>query len=295
MNTDLRVRNHQIPRCLLKHWSTKKENKKGIYYFDFEKQEIIFSPGEAASFAIVNFLYVPKLPNSQRDDSLEVDFSKGESDLARLIDATIKSRQDKISIDTAQKVIRTCIALAYRSGYYSARAALSLTKGNETDSKLHLDVIEITRKTISRRQKELENWSYCIIKNLDNDLFINETPFIDNPMQKNGQNIVFMPLHPRILMVGVPSLDGKFHIRWDDAKNGNVNVNEYNKWAVETARCFLVSKTESQLHCMKDQLSRNKILERMGKDKVFSSGRLNIYLSIKRFKPFLMSTTRLIS
>lgn len=265
---EIREDNHQVPKGLLKWWCNKEGNKFGINAFKILEQKKIHAQGKKASFAVQKFLYVPENENCQRDDSLEVEFSKGESDLTRFIDATVRGNHNNIADATAQNVIRTCIALAYRSVYYSSRAAMLGMGSDKEVREIHRNVIRQTKETINYRRKSLENWQYKVITNLGEDLLINDTPFVDLPMQKEPKNFVSMALHPRILLCGIPSPENKFNIAWVDAKNSAIGVSDYNQWSIDTARSFVVAKTVAQLDKVIPNLSKEKVSERMGRDRV---------------------------
>lgn len=293
MSSEVRARNHQVPKGILKRWCANQGEKSGIYFYNIIEQTKGFAPGRAASFAIADYLYVPELEDLCRDDGLEVAFSKGESDLARLIDGTIDESKRNLSPDVCKNAIRACVALGYRSSYYSSRAAMLNAGVEKTVRQCHREVIEITRRTIFDRQRVLENWSYCIISNLDDDLLISERPFIDLPTQKFPSDRVFMALHPRILLCGCPSSDGKFSIRWMDSKETDVRTDIYNGYILETARCFVVSNNERQLDSVIPHLSEDKVIERAGRDTILIGRRRREKFDGKWLKFFLIGTTSL--
>lgn len=291
MNDDIRENNHQVTGSILRNWLDYEGQIVGINFYDISDQKKKFSKGKDTRFAIIPYLYVP-MTDSGRDDIFERDLSKDEDHLGRLIKSTQDGRENLIRQDTAQKAIRACVSLGCRSGYYSLVSALALSQSGIEKEKLHYEVVEITKRTIDNMWSRFQNWKFVIIKNLNSDLLLNEQPFRDQTSQANPTDFVSMALTPRMLLIGKPSSSGKFELVWADNDQAKINVDEYNRYTIATARLFVLAKTEAQLDKIIPSLEKCRLEERISRDKIVANFKLRSNKKIySYYKQLYLSST----
>jgi hypothetical protein len=269
MTKELKVRNHQVTKCLINKWSSSHDGKHGTFFYDITKQKKGFSQGNESSFAIEPYLYVPIQGDGVRNDDLENEFSVDEAALGHLIKSAMSSGHEIRKINIARKAIRSCISMGYRSSYYTAMTAMMLHEHGVPQGRVHLDTINIMKRSIYNRYEKFKNWRFIVIKNIDGDLLINEQPFRDWTTHRNPYDLVTMPLTPRSLLIGGPSPNGNFSLEWTGVAHDKINVNNHNNFIIETARHFVAARTEKQLDDAIPMLNESAVKQRMITDRIF--------------------------
>lgn len=263
--------NHQVTRALLEYWQTTRKNSSVIWSFDVTKQEKKFFQGSKASFAIVEYLYVPLQEDGSRNDDLENEFAGDEGSLGHLLKAANGRSTRKPSYRTLKKGIRSCVSLGFRSSYYAYRAMSLLAQHGVDSGNLHRMAIETMRKTLQAKYEQFANWRFVIITGLKEDLLINEQLFRDWTVHRNPHNFITMALGPRAMLVGTPSPDNRFAVAWGNANQAPVNVANHNQFTIDTARHFIVAASEVQLDAVIPLLTSELVTERMSSDRVVTA------------------------
>ena len=260
--------NHQVTRSLLAFWKTDRNGKPVIWSFDALKQEKRFSQGEAASFAIVEYLYAPLQENGDRDDDLENEFAFDEDSLARLLRAANISSARKPTYRDLRRAVRSCVSLGFRSAYYTFNA-MALLHANGIDTQhLHGRALDLMKHTLRTKYAQFSSWRFVIVTGLAEDLLVNEQPFRDWTTHKEPQQFITMALGPRAMLFGSPAPDGRFGVAWNDRDQAQVNVRNHNHFTIETTRQFIFAASEEQLDSVQPLLSPELLTQRMRSDRV---------------------------
>lgn len=263
----LKIRNHQVTRCLLEAWVSKRGGRDVIYYYDILAQAEKFSQGRKASFAVQDFLYAPVGADGSRCDDFENELAVDEGKLGMLIRAAKQGRPIE-NHSVAKKAIRACIALGYRSAYFMARVCMLYDVEQADGVGAHAKAVENMRKIIKRKEVLLD-WRYWVVLGLRESLVVNEQPFRDWTAHRNPDQFVSMPLGPRALLVGEPSNGSGFSLTFTTIPPGRrLNVENHNQIMIETARQFIVADSAATIARYKPMLNKELVMSRMATDRV---------------------------
>lgn len=271
MKPPIKRRNHQVTRSLLSKWRNEADGKSGIFYFDIADQRLQFSQGAAASFAIVDYLYAPVQMDGLRNDDLENEFSFDESDLAKFLKIIELGKNEDVANNLVRRAIRACISLGFRNTYYVASVMAHLEQEGVRSSDLHRLAIEQVKRTLRVKYAKFESWTFAVVRNLSADLLVNEQPFRDWSIHKEPADFVTMVLGPRTMLIGLPSRDGKFALRWAEADQFPINVENHNGFVIETARRFVVAQSKARLVAVVPRLTTELVKERMETDRLVTA------------------------
>jgi hypothetical protein len=272
MNQKVKRRNHEVPRGLLKNWISGSGDSSGHYYLNVpvDDERVRFEQGDAANFAITDYLYVPIVSGTVRDDSLEDWFAVDENGLAPFAKAAQNGDWSNLGNNKMMlQAIRACIALGFRCSYqfYSMGMMLEASSGN-FEKGIHQGIIENARKLFALKFKQFCNWHFRVFYGLPGSLMINEQPFRDWTMR--GVAMVTMPLGPNALLVGKPASDPSrraMEIAIGPASDRLELVNMQNHVVIETARQWVVSIDENQLRSAAPSLTSMLVERRRMSDR----------------------------
>jgi hypothetical protein len=279
---DVKRKNHQVTRGYLANWSCKDDkNTKCIWYINIEKQKVLCSQGEAAGFAVSDWLYVPKLISGNRDPVLENWFAGYERDLCKLARISRYGRPKmRVSATSEENAIKGCINLGFRSKYSldgiashyrTQRPELSeeqtVLAALQTLHNASVSFFEIFRKTV-----------FTVAYNLPVKLVLDEDPFHISRLESGKILGVQMALSPTSLMFGLPDtkyinedrLFKGFKINWLDGAGFPDLSNKYNRTSINGARQWLVCSSKEQAQNILPDLSTEKVAKRALKDRVFN-------------------------
>lgn len=213
-----KVKNHIVTRGYIANWKSQNEEEKtGIWYFDIEKKEVIFSPSLKASFAIAKYIYAPKYINDRRDDRLENWFSQFESELCDFVRDQKKESTRKWTSKALKRALSGIISLGYRSEYTvnSVESHIKSKMNLQDDLEIKIHTLNNLYNFIQDRIKFFTSGTAFIIEE-ENPIFLTgDQPFGDmTPLDPNYPTAVF-PLSPTRVMVFSPSVkpqNGDFQI-----------------------------------------------------------------------------------
>lgn len=262
-------KSHEITRSYIEQWTD--PCVKGFWLFDIERQNLRFCSGkDRASFAKENYLFIPKV-NGKRIQAVEKWLSKSESSFASLL-AGLKDRifKNHITIEEIIDIQRTAISFHFRSAYQIKKIAQQIESDpklkcyfcitNENDA--HLCAVENLINIISIKIKD------CTPCRLD--IFYG---FNDNLLSCDRPSIFDEPNNMWILPIG---FDAIMTIKKDDEyilQNNPCEDRDWSSWAVEinnliidSARKWVVSKTDDVLAIYKDQLKSSEVQRRVNSE-----------------------------
>jgi hypothetical protein len=262
-----------VPRGLLKNWKGFQEGKAGFHYHDLSDFRTKFEVGEKAKFAIIEYLYVPHDEEGVRNDELEDWLSVDESGLAVLSKIAQDGQPDAITNDKVIKqAIRACVALGYRNAYqFYVVGELLRRNGVPVESgDVHREMVKNAWETYRTKFAQLLNWDYHIFYDLPLNLLINERPFHDWTISRTPQPLVTMPLGPSAMLVGKPPADTKRRystVSWRAISSRPKLAEMHNDFVLETARQWVVARTEDQLIAVAPKLTEDHLEKRKALDR----------------------------
>jgi hypothetical protein len=270
---NIKQRNHEVPRGLLKNWKGLKWGKPGFHYHDLSDFRTKFELGEKAKFAITEYLYVPHNEEGGRNDELEDWFSVDESGLAVLSKIAQDGRPNAVTDGLVIKqAIRACVALGYRNAYqfYKVGELLARNGVPVESGGVHQGMVANAWATYRRKFAQLLNWDYHIFFDLSVDLLINERPFHDWTISRTPMSYVTMPLGPSAMLVGMPPADTKrrnLTVSWRGISSRPNLAEMHNIFVLETARQWVVARTEAQLTAVAPELTKDHVEKRQALDR----------------------------
>jgi hypothetical protein len=270
---NIKRRNHEVPRGLLKNWKGFKEGKAGFHFHDLSDFRTKFEVGEKAKFAITEYLYVPHDEEGVRNDELEDWFSTDESGLAVLSKIAQDGQPDAITNDRVIKqAIRACVALGYRNAYqFYMMGELLARNGVPVESGGVHQVMVMNAWEIYRTKfAQLLNWDYHILYDLPVNLLTNDRPFHDWTIRPTPVPLVTMSLGPSAMLVGMPPADTKrryLTVSWRAIPARPKLAEMHNVCVLETARQWVVASTEAQLNAVAPELTKDRVENRRALDR----------------------------
>jgi hypothetical protein len=265
--------NHEVPRGLLKNWLSNRRGLPGHHYIKVGSDRPTFEQGRNAKFAVTEYLYVPYVSASQRDDSLEDWFAVDENGLARFAQAAQRGNLRPLAKQKAvEQSIRACIALGVRSAYHFFMIANWFNQNPEfqTEDTVHLQAVQNARTMFEVKWTQFKNWNFTVLFNIPTTLLINEQPFRDWTLRENGPELVTMPLGPHTLLVGSPPQISNrrfMEIGVKDHSDDRSVAQFHNLSVIETARQWVVGTSESQLDAIAASLAKPEIERRTKTDR----------------------------
>lgn len=266
-------RNHEVPRGLLRNWIGSCGGKARFHYRSLHDFQTKFEVGQQAKFAITDYLYVPYSEKGERDDELENWFSIDENSLAKLAKAARRGRPEQITQHKLiTQAIRACVALGYRSAYqfYCTTEFFARNQRAPGPGIVHHAAVQNAWHTYRLKFAQLLNWDYRILYGLCADLLTNDRPFHDWTLRSPPQSLVTMPLAPSALLIGKPPDDQErreLTFAFVPFHGNDSIIDQHNRFILETARHWVVAKTEAQLAAIAAELLRRRVQERMKLDR----------------------------
>jgi hypothetical protein len=268
----IKRRNHIVPKCLLKNWTSRNQGSIGFHYFDITEQKRRFEQGSSARFAVFDYLYVPYRENGQRDDSVEDWFAKDESALALVAKAAHESNLGKLTrTKYVNQAARACIGLGYRSPYQFYRFLEECEKSEEKFGHAeHANAVRNMLGIFRKKYDQFKNWDYFIAYGFSEDLLICDTPFFDWSITKRPAELATMPLGPNALLIMHPPKDrGREYASFSFQRVSNPKiVRNQNTMTIATAREWVVARTAAQIESIASELSQTEVERRIDLDRL---------------------------
>lgn len=272
-------KNHQVTRGYLANWSCIHNGSRCIWYIDVESQTIRFSQGEAAGFAVSDWLYVPELAAGTRNPALENWFGIYEKELCQLARLSKYGRPSQIfSADFEEKAIKGCINLGFRSKYKVFKTMEHIRKNRPdfTEERIIVASLQMLYNGMISLFEILKNSVFTIIYNLPVKLLSEETPFHTNMLQSGKILSVAMALSPTALLFGLPINDAPknrnlltgFRLNWLDGSSIVEASSIYNRSSILGARQWLVCSSKQEADFVIHEFSKEKLAKRTSKDVV---------------------------
>lgn len=268
-------RNHEVPKGLLKNWLSTSSGQTGHHYIGIAPSTSgpTFETGGNANFAITDYIYVPFVNSTERDDTLEDWFATDESGLAPFAKAAQSGQLDEFdNPKLMNQALRACVALGYRSAYHFFMVAELLDQNDEISETgaPHFEAVRNAWSVFDLKFKQFLNWDFLVLHDLPGSLMVNEQPFRDWTLRKGVPAMVTMALGPNTLLVGSPPKDvmrRETHIRVSAAPERSKLVELHNHIVVETARQWIVATNEAQLAEIAPRLTDELVLQRRRTDR----------------------------
>jgi len=264
---------HEVTFAYLKSWSTNREKKRGLWYFDIEQQKIRFATENGRfSFATKRDLYIPKI-NGQRNQAAEDWLAEAEGDLVCLIKRIVDGDFNrKISLKELWKVVFALVSLGYRSAP-EIRKITEKILGNPqwceyfgvTDqASAHKAVVENMVNRISERARFYMGGNIQILFQLDHPLLVCERPLSDM------RELALMPLTPNAALKMEPRTASIVpELTW---YKPSVGAREFcstlNSFTLESARKWVVAQNPDLLESIRDELTLEKVRARSEMERV---------------------------
>lgn len=257
----LKRRNHEVPRGLLKNWLSSSGGQQGYHYWDYADFTRKFEKGTWANFAVTEYLYVPYISSTERSDALEDWFSIDENGLARLAVAAHSGQSKSFSSKIMSQAIRASIGLGYRSAY-QFHCAAKVLEAHDPDRHVHGMMVENVSHVLGKKFSQFSNWDFLVLHSLPVDLLISERPFHDWTIRPNPHALVTMPLAPNAMLVGTPPKNEarrEMSIAWEKADDRRELAEQQNHFTIENARQWIVSRASAQIDGLSLEMSGEKL------------------------------------
>jgi len=270
-------KSHEVTFSYLKAWSApNSKGRKGIWYFDIERQEIRFSSdADRYSFASENRLYVPK-HKGERIEAVEKWLSEAERAFVNFATRFQHKRfSDPLTADDFRRIIFAAVSLAYRSGPEVRHIEDLLLSDSElrarygvTDAdSAHIAAVENMVNIITKQAQFYLSGKCQVIYDFNQQLLVCERPMLD----MNSRNIPFavMPLTPSALL----SLESNHELQpglvfVDGSGMDSQLCSMANNFTIERARKWVVAATRRQLGEVRGLLSSERVEVRSTTDRV---------------------------
>ena len=267
-------RAHEVTCAFLCRWSSvAASGRRGLWYFDIERQEIRFSTDASRHpLATERYLYMP-LQNGRRDASIERWFATIEGGfiafLQRVDAGPLAARPSPLQV--AQTVL-CAVSFGYRSGFDVHGITRLLTQdavfrklfGDFPLADAHRLAIENLSNSI---WSEWENYrKLTVLTEMVAPLLVCDHPLL---ALEGGQQ-AFLPVGPFSQFVFERAANsGGFLLEFATADEMSTNLAEkLNRFTVERARKWVVARDERQLEALRPQLTLELVSERRRRDRV---------------------------
>lgn len=264
---NLKRRNHEVPKGLLKNWLGTEGKKQGLHYVDLTNGNLMFEEGRNANFAITDFLYVPVRENDERDDALEDWFAVDEGSLADFARCRTDRDFNNLTEKVLNKAIRACISLGQRSAY-SMYMAMNVFQMGATAP--HAAAVDNFSRSVGSKFMAFRNWDFLVLYDLPVPVLISDRPFLD--LTPRNMDLVMISLGPRSLLLGsAPSSAGRSEmlIAVQKATPDHRRIAAlHNQACIAMARHWVVAGTRTELEAIASSLTPEKVLERRQTDRV---------------------------
>ncbi len=265
---------HEVGKSYLRAWKDENLPNKGIWYFDLETQ-VIEPRSNKATFAIQNYLYVPKI-DGMRIDSVEDWLSVSEDALAKFIRRIdVRDFETPISENELVKVELGLLSLSYRSGYefrtlekqLQCDNAMREQMGIKDESMIHRVVVENMINVIELQRKQYCGGNISVVFDCKYPLLVCDRPGFDADVRGYPFNVI--PLKPdAVIMLEKPDPVRIGKLRWIKHDGNPEFVQMVNDMTVKRARKWIVASSQEQLEILRDQVTPEQIKERKAKDNV---------------------------
>ncbi|WP_177341067.1 DUF4238 domain-containing protein [Comamonas thiooxydans] len=273
-------RNHTVPKALLKRWLSQHEGSKGYWTLDCASGDIRFEQGEKASFAISDYRYVPVRTTEgrapYRDEAVEDWFSKGENDLAFVTDLVLEKKPLGSFGKKILGFTEAAILLGFRSAYEYEMLERVITDPGSALSQDDISryVIDYFQKAYKYKLRQFANWDWQIIPAKDEDLLVCDRPLFDMTVNRLQEELLAIPLAPRLMLVAVPPKDR--HRTISSLTVADVTTSKIislaNNFTVQRARQFVVAASFEQLEQLKAEFSSEAFQARKATDRIVIQG-----------------------
>lgn len=274
-----KMRNHEVQRAYLEQWLSPSDPR-SLWYIDLsplQRQEEVSVQSEAsapkakggyrckAHFAIHDYLYVPEGPDG-RDDSLEEDFAKLESDMMNLCRTANNGNVHSEDPAIIRRALMGSLSHCFRDAYGWKRFT------QEFPSITHDELVSNAKISLGRYENRVSNLAWSIVWNLPVSLLISDRPGWDwATRHDSAHTIIFMPLGPNVMLIGMEPRDSckAGELNFLEAKANQAEFcNKYNTATVERARGWIVATSEQQLEALLPELTVAKYEHRVNSDKL---------------------------
>jgi len=265
---------HEVTFAYLRRWASLiSGNKRGLWYFDIERQELRFSTEASRhSFATERHLYMA-LVEGARDQSVERWFGEMETSFVAFLSRV--DRNDLANRPPAREVglaLMCAVAFGYRSGF-EIRAIEKLLKddskfralyGDPPPEDAHRLAVENMVNVISR---ELETYrKMTVVSDLAAPLLVCDRPLLVLPASAGA----YLPLGTTSLLQLDSAPDAtEFRVEFATANPASVDlVGTMNDFTLKRARKWLAAEDKAHLEPYLSQLAPDLVAARRDGDKV---------------------------
>ncbi|WP_454824481.1 hypothetical protein [Paraburkholderia xenovorans] len=289
MKNQVKKRNHEVTRAYLQQWMTN-ETSPGLNWLDltglhkaggtpiasFElARQKRRKMRASADFAVQGFLYVPLL-NGKRNDSLEDELAKYESQMMRLCRAKTLQEIEAIGTKPIELGIVGCLTHAARDAYnwlglhdgLATRIVMRHGAPAAFKPTVHKQLIRNARLLFDQYRKLVPHWEWTVFCNVSTPLLVSERPCFDMRFRAGQtENFIMMPLSPRSILIGHPAKDDRGSIEMIDLKNTKHSLGErMNAMTIERARQWIVGSSGLQLNDILERFTHDEFSKRVSTD-----------------------------
>ena len=285
-------KNHEATRSYIELWQSSNGLDRGVWSLQlaglsrknqvlpvFEQANPINSKGIQKSpvrFAIRDFLYVPVGVDDARDDELENKFGEYESQMIAFCRASVKGICSSGKAENVVKGLVGCLTHSVRD-FFGWDALHSLIqkngfseKASNFEPKVHRKLVHNAYCFIEEYTKLVRTWSWTVLWNLPHTLVTCDRPCWDLRFTKDPEDIVYMPLSPTTLLMGIPEKSPKnivLNLGYVDSRNaGQQTIDKWNHMTTERARSWIVGDSCAVLNNLMPLLTPQLYASRVATD-----------------------------
>ncbi len=245
--------NHITPKCLLRQWLTRSDERQGVYTFEAEKQRQYFSADggrKALSFALEQYFYVP-LHNNERIYVVEKWLSDIEGTLNTFIGSLAKGHEGSI-LRTEQEFHKLLLALfslntrtkfdiEIMKSFMQENPDIKKMVEMENDRDIEIAALENMVNSTIELALRYRQCEIVVCKNNTGNLILGDRPFL----LEIFDGYSFLPLHPNFFIM-ISKGAGTPHFTYYDETNDSM-IEILNKAVSQNSKHWLIAKDESLL------------------------------------------------